>query len=233
MPPQACSYLPGETASLCYRVRPEMSSDEFEHLLARGWRRHGMAFFRPGCPHCRQCVSLRVDVEHFSPTKSQRRCWQRNAAVKCEVAMPALSHEHLRIFNRYHADMNQRRGWPFRETTLEDYANSFLGGRFRFAREFRYWHDRQLIGVGLVDMPGRSSSSSYFYHDPGWRKQALGVFSMLTELEVARRQGIRYHYLGYWIERCPSMTYKSQYGPHELLSAYVDDDQEPVWEPIA
>lgn len=52
---------------------------------------------------------------------------------------------------------------------------------------------------------------------------------MLKELEVARLSGREYHYLGYWIQDCPSMAYKNRYGPHELLNEYIGDDELPIW----
>src|SRR6266446_5665111 len=56
-----------------------------------------------------------------------------------------------------------------------------------------------------------------------------GVFSVLQQLAYAQRQGLRYHYLGYWIAGCPSMAYKAQYRPHEVLVWYPPDDVEPAW----
>ena len=53
---------------------------------------------------------------------------------------------------------------------------------------------------------------------------------MLAELRYAAEHRLDYHYLGYWIAQCPSMAYKSSYGPHQLLQRYVADDEEPQWE---
>jgi len=228
-PPRECSYLPQETASLVYRLLGELDDESFDAMLARGWRRFSYNFFRPACPHCRKCRSLRVDVGRFEPTKSQRRCLRRNETIEVEVGTPMLTRDHLNLFERYHADMHQRRGWPHREVSAEQYFDGFLGGQFSFAREFRYFRGEHLVGVGLVDMTRRSSSSAYFYHDPDWRSEGPGVFSMLVELQIARQLGIAYHYLGYWIPEVQSMAYKSQYGPHELLQAYVSDDETPDW----
>jgi len=33
--------------------------------------------FRPQCAACMECVSLRLAVEEFEPTKSQRRAWRK------------------------------------------------------------------------------------------------------------------------------------------------------------
>jgi arginine-tRNA-protein transferase len=170
-----------------------------------------------------------VDVANFHASKSQRRCWRRNADVSVALTRPGLSQHHLDLFNRYHADMHQRRGWPLHETDAADYATSFLLGNFDFAYELRFIRADQLIGVGLVDITPRCASSVYFYHDPAWREAGPGVFSLLAELRVAAQLGLQYHYLGYWIAACGSMAYKSQYRPHELLAEFVADDQVPLW----
>lgn len=229
-PPRECSYLPLETASLGYRFYGDLDEASYDGLLERGWRRFSNNFFRPACPGCRKCRSLRVDVARFAPTKSQRRCLRRNEEVEIEVGKPLLTPDHLELFERYHADMHQRRGWPHREVSADEYFQGFLAGQFSFEREFRYYRGSTLVGVGLVDMTRRSSSSAYFYHAPEWRAEGPGVFSMLVELQFARQLGIAHHYLGYWIPEATSMAYKSQYGPHELLGAYVSDDESPDWQ---
>lgn len=228
-PPRACSYLPQETASLEYRVHALMSPAQYGELLRRGWRRHGAHFFRPQCPHCRQCRSLRVLADEFTPSRSQRRVLQRNQNVQVEWRTPSVTSEHLRVFNAYHADMSQRRGWSHTATDTEDYENSFLIGIWPFAREMQYYEGGRLVGVGLVDLLDDAVSSVYFYHDPEWRPRAPGTFSILQELAFCRQTGRRYNYLGYWIAGCGSMAYKSRFGPHELLQQYVEPEEEPVW----
>ena len=84
----------------------------------------------------------------------------------------------------------------------------------------------------MVDVGPSLMSSIYFFHDPLWRDQALGVYSALREIQYAQENNIRYLHLGYWIEGCPSLEYKSRYRPHEILQDYPEDDQEPVWLPV-
>jgi arginine-tRNA-protein transferase len=229
MPPSVCSYLPGERAALEYSIRDSIEAHRYESLLARGWRRHGRCFFRPACPSCSKCRSLRVDVAAFTPTKSQRRTLRRNADVDIEVAAPAASPDHVRLYNAWHADMHARRGWCNDETTINQYTEAFLAGDWPFAREIRYWRAGRLVGVGLVDEVPAALSSIYFYYDPAWRAAGPGTFSILTEIDFAHRTNRRWLYLGYWIAACPSMAYKANFGPHELLAEFVDEDQEPKW----
>ena len=60
----------------------------------------------------------------------------------------------------------------------------------------------------------------YTYFDPRCDKLSLGVFSILTQVELCRRLGLRYLYLGLYIADCPAMVYKGRYLPHQRL---VDD----------
>jgi arginine-tRNA-protein transferase len=229
-PPDRCSYLPKETASLEYRYAPGLGGAQFQELLRRGWRRHGLTIFRPACPSCTKCRSLRVDVRRFEPTKSQRRTLRRNAEVQVTLAESAVTDEHLRLYNDYHSDMHQRRGWPHDRITAGQYHESFLAGGWPFAREVRYYRNGRLAGVGLVDLVPDGLSSVYFYHDPDWRPLGPGTYSILQELQLARDLGLRYVYLGYWIAECPSMAYKGRFAPHEILARYPADDEEPLWQ---
>lgn len=231
-PVRECSYLPAESASLEYRILHGISEVHYEELLRRGWRRFGMHFFRPACPNCTKCRSLRVDVSHFSPSKSQRRCEKQNADIEVEIDQPRVSRAHLDLYNAYHRSMHDEKGWREREVDQAEYSESFLRGRWSFAREFRYLRNSELIGVGLVDVVPTAMSSIYFYHAPEWRPAGPGTFSMLQELSYALSQGKRFHYLGYWITENRSMNYKASFRPHELLERYPADAEEPVWIPV-
>lgn len=224
-----CSYLPGETARLEYRILGNVPAEHYAFLLARGWRRFGLEYFRPACPACRKCRSIRIPVTEFVPNRAQRRCLKRNADVKVIIRSPSVSREHLEVYAAYHADMHQRRGWPVHPVDANQYAQSFILGDNGFAREFLYVRGRRLIGVALVDVVPTAISSVYFFHDPAWRPAAPGVFSVLQGVRYAQELGLQYQYLGYWIAECQSMAYKSQYRPHELLEEYPPDEAEPVW----
>ena len=228
-PPKACSYLPQETASLEYRVHAVMGEREYRERLRRGWRRHGAHFFRPACPQCRQCVSLRVLAHEFEPSRSQRRILRRNQDIEVVMQAPEATEDHVRLYNAYHAEMHERKGWPSHVIDRDEYEQAFLIGIWPFAREMLYFQERRLVGVGLVDVVRDAISSIYFFHDPAWRRQAPGVYSILQELEYCRRTGRPHLYLGYWISACPSMSYKGDYRPHELLEEYVGESQEPRW----
>lgn len=227
--PRTCSYLPRQTASLEYRVVTGMSSEEYSRLLARGYRRFGRQIFRPACSACSRCVSLRVSVEHFQPSRSQSRAWRRNASVRAELLPLFLTRQHVDLYQRYHRDMRLRRGWPEPEASVESLAESFLLGGEDFGRQWLFWKGDRLVGVAFMDEVPDAISMVYFFHHPDWRAHSPGTFSILTQIDYARRQGLKYAYLGYWIEGCVSMAYKSSYRPHQLLNGFPAEGQKPDW----
>lgn len=161
-----------------HRLIGEIRGEDYESLLMRGWRRFGLDFFRPACPTCVKCRSLRLEARGFKPDKSQRRILKANAGLRVVVEKPSLTPEHIELWNAYHAFMHDLRGWKQDKMSAADYTEAFLLMDFDFAREFRYYSGKKLVGVGLVDVLPDSISSAYFFHDPAWRKQGLGVFSV-------------------------------------------------------
>ena len=153
--PQRCPYIPSETASLEYRVVGDISEEAYAELLRRGWRRFGREFFRPACPHCAACRSIRIPVDRFLPSRSQRRALQCNTDIRTVVTRPTVTLDHLRLYRDYHADMSRCKGWPPAVVSATEYQGIFLEGDWSFAREFQYYDGERLIGVGLADVvPG-------------------------------------------------------------------------------
>ena len=228
--PDVCSYLPGETSRFQLRILPRVSASNYEELLSRGWRRFGTTFFRPACPHCTKCRSLRIPVDSFKPSRSQQRALGRNGHIRVVVQPPTVTDDHLRLYQAYHADMQHRRGWPPNQISEAEYSQTFLKGETGFAREFLYWNEDRLVGVGLADVVPTALSSVYFFHDPLWRSDSPGTFSILQQHRFCQQHGLQYQYLGYHIAESPSMAYKSGYRPHEILQSYPPDNEVPVWQ---
>jgi arginine-tRNA-protein transferase len=205
-----------------------INAREYGELLARGYRRFSHYIFRPACPACRQCWSLRVLAADFAPGAGERRILRKNQRVRAELGRATAAAEHVELYNLYHGFMHRHRGWPFEPATEASYREQFLAA-FDFAREWRYYEDGRLIGVALMDEVPDGISLAYCYYHPDWRPRSPGTFSILQQLLYARNHGLRYAYCGYWIEACQSMNYKARFRPHEILRDYPRDNEEPVW----
>ena len=58
----------------------------------------------------------------------------------------------------------------------------------------------------------------YTFYDPGLDKRSLGTFAVLLQISHAKKLGLPYVYLGYWIDGCRKMSYKTRFKPLEMLS---------------
>ena len=59
-------------SSLRYEVVGALTPAEYADRLLAGWRRFGHSLFRPDCPACTACRSLRVDVARLSARATPR-----------------------------------------------------------------------------------------------------------------------------------------------------------------
>ncbi|WP_437223855.1 arginyltransferase [Planctomicrobium sp. SH661] len=228
-PPRTCSYLPDQTAALEYRSYRGLSPHQLESMLERGWRRFGIDIFRPACAACTKCVPIRVKVQDFHPNKSQRRTLKKNSHITVTLHPAGVSEDHVRLYNDWHVDMTERRDWKPQRHTMKGYARSFLVGEYPSLHELQYRDGDELVGVGLIDCLPHSVSSVYFFHAPAWRDLGPGTFSLLCEIELARRLNLDFVYLGYWIGECPSMAYKNRFHPHQVLRSRPEDEEIPAW----
>ncbi len=159
-----------------------------------------------------------------------RRTWKRNGDIEAVLRRPSLTEAHLTLHARYHDDMAERRGWPAKRTSAYDYHYTFVDGFEDFGWELLLLLDGRLVGVSLVDILPTAISSVYSYYDPELRQRGLGVFSILHQIAHAKKRGLEFAYLGYWVEGNASMRYKINYRPNQILQVRPKDEEEPGWE---
>ena len=91
-PSEQCGYLPGQMARMEYEHVSELTTEEYAARMMAGWRRFGHMLFRPRCTMCQACRSLRVEVDRFSPNRSQRRARKTNEGdVQLQIGSPRVS----------------------------------------------------------------------------------------------------------------------------------------------
>jgi arginyl-tRNA--protein-N-Asp/Glu arginylyltransferase len=224
--PETCPYLHDRASQLEVRLAATVSPEEHSVELASGVRHFGRSYFRAACPDCSECISLRVPVATFHPSRSQRRVLKKNRDVELELGQPTLDAERLDLYRRFHGDREQRRGWLPSPMDLEGYVCSFVDNPV-LTHEFRYRVDGTLVGIAYVDESSDSLNSIFAYHCPEYSRRSLGTFDILSEIEAAAARGKSYLYLGYYVAGCQSMEYKRDFRPYELL---VDGKWKPFEE---
>jgi arginine-tRNA-protein transferase len=217
-PPSPCGYLPDRDWQLTYEYVGSLTPDEYQIRLKAGWRRFGFSLFRPACPACTLCRSLRVPVATFAPDRSQRRAAAANDGdVSLVIGAPSVTRAKLDLYDRFHAFQHERVGWPDHgRGRAADYAESFVEHPFP-TEEWCYYRGNKLVGVGYVDALPEGLSAIYFFHDPAERRRSLGTYNVLRVLREAEARGVPHVYLGYHVEGCRSLEYKGRFRPNEVL----------------
>ena len=216
--PSPCSYLPDRNSRLEYRLAFDLSAAEYADWLLKGWRHFGRALFRPRCPNCMACQSIRIDVARFRPDRSQRRARKANETdLRLEIAEPVAGPAQLDLYRRYHAHQEVARQWPDRQDeTPAEYHQTFADNPFP-TQEWRYYLKDNLVGIGYVDPLPIGPSAITFIHDPAHRHRSLGTWNVLALIDHARNQNQPHVYLGYYVADCASMSYKARFVPNEVL----------------
>ena len=179
-----------------------------------GFRRSGDHIYRPHCNNCNACVAARVVASEFKPTKSQRRVINANQDLRLEITDSVIDDDAYALYERYisgkHADGDM---YPPDRDQYESFLNNSLGS----TRYFRLYQGDKLVCVAVSDEMLDGLAAIYTFYDPDLEKRSLGTFAVLLQISHAKRRGLPYVYLGYWIENCQKMNYKTRFKPLEML----------------
>ena len=211
-----CPYLEGKQNASVF-IDPEYPiDDELFSLLSRsGFRRSGEMLYAPKCPSCQACVSVRIPVQQFQFSRSQRRIWNKNSDLSVTIEDVCFKPEHFELYLNYqrarHSDSSMCDDDP------EKYQE-FIDSSFSRSKFVCFYHQERLIGISVVDQFKGGLSAVYTFFDPQESKRSLGTYSILYLIKLAQMKAIPYLYLGYWIEDSPKMAYKINFRPLEGYS---------------
>ncbi|SDP21573.1 arginine-tRNA-protein transferase [Filomicrobium insigne] len=226
--PQPCPYLPGRLErKLFTHLTRDKSPGLIDNLLKGGFRRSQNIAYMPYCDGCNACVSVRVLVDEFAQGRSMRRIVDRNRDLASRCVAPVSTSEQYRLFRQY---IDTRHGdGGMADMTVLDYAMMVEDSVVdTFCTEYRLKpedplsstqvSDWPLMAMALCDRLSDGISMVYSYFDPDAQSRSLGSYMILDHIDRARRLGLPYLYLGYWIAGSRKMSYKMRFQPQEHLT---------------
>ncbi|MEM6478039.1 MAG: arginyltransferase [Pseudomonadota bacterium] len=226
--PQPCPYLEGRMERKLFTALQGDTAEMLNDSLSKqGFRRSQNVLYRPSCADCAACLSARISVADFSPSRSQKRVIKKNAALARRATAPWATEDQFDLFRRYLDSRHAEGGMadmdifefaamieetPIRSRIVE-YHTPLSGG------------GEALTAVCLTDVLDDGVSMVYSFFEPTLEKNSLGTYIILDHVEIAREAGLPYVYLGYWVPGSDKMGYKARFSGLEL---YRGGDWQPL-----
>ncbi|MBI3873895.1 MAG: arginyltransferase, partial [Arcobacter sp.] len=129
-----CAYLPTKLSDIRYKYMQHCDDKTSYAMTERGWRRFGFVHFTPECKNCNECKTIRIDVENFQFTASQKRVLNKNKDLKIYIQKPTISVEHLTLFDKYHSFMSEKKDWNENIISPKDYQASYVDGASSYGK---------------------------------------------------------------------------------------------------
>ncbi|MCC7319842.1 MAG: arginyltransferase [Rubellimicrobium sp.] len=235
--PQPCPYLPGRMERKLFTALQGEHAERLNDALSKqGFRRSQNVLYRPSCADCTACLSARVRVADFVPSRGQARILRRNAGLRRRATSPWATEAQFALFRTYldsrhsdggMADMDMFEFAAMVEETpvrsrLVEYVDPACGGDHGDNHGGGSDGDGDsragLVAVCLTDILDDGLSMVYSFFDPDRERDSLGTYVILDHMRIAREMGLPYVYLGYWVPGSPKMGYKARFGPLEVFA---------------
>jgi len=190
--------------------RDRVEPSQLDKLLADGWRHFGTQFFRYSLGiyefDIRRVIPLRIRLDQFSLSKSQRRVLRRNEDLRVSVRPIEISEVTIALFERH------KRRFKFGvPDSIYDFLSDEPAQVPCNAFEIDVRMNDILIAVSYFDIGSRAISAVYGMFDPDLPQRSLGIFTMLKEIEFAGERGKEFYYLGYSYDGESFYDYKKRF----------------------
>lgn len=214
--PQPCPYLDGRMERKLFTALQGEGAQRLNDTLSKqGFRRSQNVLYRPSCAECAACLSARIKVAAFRPSKSQRRTWRRNAGLERRTTSPWATEEQYELFRRYLAHRHANGGMADMDAFEFAAMIEETPTRTRVV-EYTDAESGEMVAVCLTDILDDGLSMVYSFYDPDRPRDSLGTHIILDHIEIARSAELPHVYLGYWVPGSAKMGYKAAFSGLEV-----------------
>lgn len=197
---------------LCWSASPA----QMDRLWAEGWRHFGIVFVRyyTAVHGGKQftVMPLRIDIDRFSLSGSQKRVLARNREAKIVVRPSFVNGEKQELFEKHRLRFDENV-----PTSLFNFLSTMPASLPCANLEICVYLGERLSGVTFLDIGARATSAVYAMFDPVDAKRSLGIFMMLQSLRFSMERGYRYYYPGYAYREPFAYDYKKRFSGLEYL----------------
>lgn len=219
----SCGYLDDQEARSQYvDPRINLNPEELNALNRMGFRRSGRLLYRPECPACRACIPVRLRVSDMKTSRNLKKALNKSRHWQFSVSDPIADQAHYDLYERYiigrHSDGDM---YPPSVQSFQE----FLVDSFGTTRYLNAWDKGQLVATMVFDIFDDGLSSVYCFFDPEYHTLSVGTIMIMKLNELTMALGKPFNYLGFSVEGCRKMEYKTRFSP---LEGFISG----VWQPL-
>jgi len=186
------------------------SPKQMDALWANGWWHFGTQFFRYNLTFYNggicQVFPLRIRLSDFCLSKNKRRINKKNQDLRTIIRPIKITKEKEILFEQHKRRF--KHNMPF---SLYDFL-SFDAERVPCeALEVCVYDKEKLLAVSFFDVGETAISSIYAMFAPEESSRSLGIFTMLLEIDFARKHGKDFYYQGYCYDGNSFYDYKKRF----------------------
>ncbi|SMX32050.1 arginyltransferase [Octadecabacter ascidiaceicola] len=235
--PQPCPYLADRMERKLFTALQGDAAEQLNNSLSKqGFRRSQNVLYRPSCADCAACLSARIKVADFAPSKSQKRVLKRNTDLTRSASSPWATEAQYALFRDYLDSRHATGGMA--DMDLFEFAAMVEETPIRTRLiEYRSAHAEATVlddpyeglrAVSLTDILDDGLSMVYSFFAPELMKSSVGTYLILDHIQIARELELPYVYLGYWVPGSDKMGYKANFKGVEI---YRDGAWKPLGNP--
>lgn len=212
--PYSCGYLSNKLAqSLIATPQHLVDGPQYSALIQQGFRRSGKFVYRPHCENCNACIPVRLPVDDFQSSRSQKRAYKNHQALNVSVSPLSFDEAHFDLYKAYQLARHEGNE---KEETVEQYRNFLVQSNVN-SLSISFTLNGVLKIVSVVDLVEDGVSAVYTFYNCTDTKASYGTYSIMWLIDWCKHLKLPYLYLGYWIKNSQKMAYKENFIPQEAL----------------
>ena len=206
-------------AMLIQFYAPEkLSPADLDHYLETGWFRNSVLLHNSkvicldGDVHT--ILNIRLPLKNHQFSRSLRRIKKTNdSQFRFEIQRVQLTQAKEKLYQKH---LERFKGFLF--DSLDQFLFAYGKSSVFNTYEITVYDGDKLVAFSLFDIGENSMASLLGIYNTDYSKYSLGIYTMILEIEFAKKKNITYYYPGYVLDNSEEFDYKLRVGTMQYMN---------------
>lgn len=193
----------------------QLSGQELDAYLQRGWFRMGQTIFTTNFAHVKDkilsTIWLRIKLREYSGDRSYSDLLKRYAKFSVSVQPAVINEEKENLFTRYRESLSFSVSESLQHLLFGKETTSVYN-----TYEVTVCDNGTLFACGFFDLGRNIAEGIVSFYDPAYKKFSPGKFVIYSKVQYCKELGLEFFYPGYFVPGNPYFDYKLNIGRKAL-----------------